>query len=305
MKFLELEEIRQRLDITRAYEQQREGFIAHALGKSVNSVSHFHANKGSFHIKSGMMTGGHHVFVKLSAGFSDNWRLGLPTGDGCILGFSSSTGLLELILIDRGYLTDLRTALAARLCVETFLPEKVLSVGILGTGTQARLCAVQQFYATRCRNLFVFGRNPQRVQAFKSDMAIDSFQVTPVENPTELLEHCDLVITTTASREPLLHNTPKIRSKLIVALGADECGKQELDPELVARAECWIADDTNQSVEIGEFQHAVLLNYIKKDAIRDLGTVLRQPLAVAKGLTICDLSGLPIQDAQIANSVLG
>lgn len=296
--------IRERMDVARAYELQRQGLIAHSLGKTCSSLSHIHLGKGSFHIKSGMLEGSPDLFIKVASGFSENWRSGLPTGDGCILGFSSSTGQLDVILVDRGYLTDLRTSLAARLCVETFKPEKVEAVGVLGTGVQARLCAQQQAHITHCRNLFVWGRSAERVQGFKADMEKDNFDVTVVDHPNHLLRESDVVITTTSSREPLLGEIQERRTRLIIAVGADEAGKQELAPELVASAKLWVADDPIQSAEIGEFQTAIRLQKIRQNQVDSLGRILSGQPFSCDGLIICDLSGLPVQDAQIASTFL-
>lgn len=83
-----------------------------------------------------------------------------------------------------------------------------------------------------------------------------------------------------------------------------EGGKQELAPELVASADLLVSDDLKQSLEIGEFQHAFRLNQIKKDSIQELGSILSNGHFSSPGLVICDLSGIPIQDVQIANAIL-
>jgi ornithine cyclodeaminase len=304
MRILQEDFIRKHFDHTQAYEDQRQGFIAHSQNKTLSSVAHFNLNKGSLHIKSGVLSGDKRFFVKLATGFSENWRMGLPTGDGCILSFCSETGQLEAILMDKGYLTDMRTALAARICIETFQPKDVESVGILGTGIQARLCARQQLHASRCNHLLVWGRNKDRVNNFKDEMEAEGFQVQSADHPDTLLERTDVIITTTASKEHVLKNTRNRRSKLIVAVGADEVGKQELATELVASADLLVADDVKQSIELGEFQHAVRLNQIKRDSILELGSILLNGHSSSPGLVICDLSGIPIQDVQIANAIL-
>ncbi len=304
MRIFDEKMIRKHLDVSLVYEQLRKGFIAHSQRKVVSSVCQFRLDKGSLHIKGGMIKGDPHLFVKLASGFSENWIHGLPTGDGCILAFSSSTGLLEAILFDNGYLTDLRTALAVRLCIESFRPEVIESVGILGTGVQAHLCAQQQFFASQCRNILIWGRNTNRTAIMKSELELRSFHVTEVDSPNALLEKCDLVVTTTSSQEPLLSDIPDRKTKLIVAIGADEIGKQELDPCLVTSASMLIADDVTQSLEIGEFQYSYRSNLIKPGSIYELGTVITEKLSPSTGLTICGLSGLPIQDVQIAKVIL-
>ena len=44
---------------------------------------------------------------------------------------------------------------------------------------------------------------------------------------------------------------------LVLAIGADSPGKQELDPEICASADLVVADSRAQCVERGEIQHAI------------------------------------------------
>src|SRR3546814_5255830 len=50
--------------------------------------------------------------MKMSPGFFDNPKIGLPSLNGLMVVFSARTGLVEAILLDNGYLTDVRTAAA-------------------------------------------------------------------------------------------------------------------------------------------------------------------------------------------------
>jgi hypothetical protein len=52
--------------------------------------------------------------IKVSPGFFDNPKLGLPSLNGLMILFSAKTGLVEALFLDNGYLTDIRTAAAAR-----------------------------------------------------------------------------------------------------------------------------------------------------------------------------------------------
>jgi len=73
---------------------------------------------GDCHIKSGMCLDDDIFVVKIATGFYQNSSLGLPVVDGAILIFSRNTGRLETILCDGGYLTLVRTALAACVCAQ-------------------------------------------------------------------------------------------------------------------------------------------------------------------------------------------
>ena len=52
--------------------------------------------------------------------------------------FSQVTGAPKAIILDEGYLTNLRTAIAGALVAKAMSPTKATGVGIVGTGMQAR-----------------------------------------------------------------------------------------------------------------------------------------------------------------------
>jgi ornithine cyclodeaminase/alanine dehydrogenase-like protein (mu-crystallin family) len=106
----------------------------------------------------------------------------------------------------------------------------------------------------------------------------------------------DIICTVTASRAPLFSSELVSSGAHISAMGADGPGKQELDPALLARSLLW-ADAPEQSLVIGEFQHAA-----RASEVRPLGALL---LGEAPGrntddeITIYDSSGIALQDLAI------
>ena len=67
---------------------------------------------GEVDVKTAYVPGIDSFAIKISPGFFDNPKLGLPSVNGLMNLFSSRTGLLEAVLLDNGYLTDVRTAAA-------------------------------------------------------------------------------------------------------------------------------------------------------------------------------------------------
>jgi len=91
------------------------GFVAYSQGEVVvppGGELVFDDPPGDVHIKYGYIRRDDHYVVKIASGFLDNPKLGLPSGDGLMLVFSQRTGLLEAVLLDEGYLTNVRTAAA-------------------------------------------------------------------------------------------------------------------------------------------------------------------------------------------------
>ena len=90
---------------------------------------------------------------------------------------------------------------------------------------------------------------------------------------------------------------------LVTALGSDGAGKQELDPELLRRADVLAVDSLDQCLRLGELQHAPAL----ADRAVELGRICA---GEAPGrtdehqLVVCDLTGVGVQDVAAANAVL-
>ena len=84
---------------------------------------------------------------------------------------------------------------------------------------------------------------------------------------------------------------------VVVAVGADTPGKQELDPKLLAGAGLVVVDDRAQCAEQGELQHAP-----PRVRTQLLGAVLAaDEIRPRPGTrTVVDLTGLGVQDAAVA-----
>jgi ornithine cyclodeaminase len=89
-------------------------------------------------------------------------------------------------------------------------------------------------------------------------------------------------------------------------MGSDDHGKQELEAGLLARADLVVADSVSQCVDHGECYWAVQGGQIEEDSILELGHVIRNP-AIGRTsedqITVADLTGVAIQDIQIAKMV--
>src|SRR5207237_7346384 len=121
------------------------------------------AARGEFHVKTAFIEGVPHVAVKIASGFFDNPAKGLPSGSGLMAVFDASTGMPAAMLLDNGFLTDIRTGAAGAIAADVLAPENIASVGILGSGIQAR----HQARCLRCvrafTRLIVWSPNRDRV----------------------------------------------------------------------------------------------------------------------------------------------
>ena len=300
-----IQEIIQNLDILPLIEK---GFIAYSKGKTiVPPVGELTFSKppGDVHIKYGYIINESYYIIKIASGFWENDKYGLPNGNGMMIMFNQKTGKPEALLLDEAILTDIRTAIAGKICAKRFT-NKIHHIGVLGTGLQARLQVEYLSDITECRKVVAWGRNHKKAQKYKIDMEKIGFKVQLVQSPYEMAQKCNLIITATASMDPLLFKKDIMPGTHITAMGSDVIGKRELGPGLVKYADIVIADSISQCQERGEISCALADKEISIDQIIELGNVLSGDHPGRENeeqITIADLTGVAVQDIQIATAV--
>jgi ornithine cyclodeaminase len=160
MKILTRKQIEQVVSIPTVLEAVEQGFVAYSEGKTVIppvAALHFEDPPGDCHIKYGYAKDGKYYVVKIASGFHDNPNLGLPAGNGLMLLFDKQTGAPLSILLDEGYLTDLRTAAAGCIAAKYLAPKNISCIGIVGTGGQAYYQLKLLSFVTKCRKVMIWG----------------------------------------------------------------------------------------------------------------------------------------------------
>ena len=251
--------------------------------------------RGEIHVKAGHIHGAPAYAVKVASGF---YAQEPPAIDGMVVVFDATTGAPIALLLDGGFLTDQRTGAAGGVAARHLAPAQVGTVAVIGTGIQAR----KQIEAVRCvrdvGEIRVWGRNADHAVRAAADVG-----GTVASSVEEAVRGASVVVTCTASTELLVRSEWIDQGVHITAVGSDGVGKQELDPELLRRADIVAVDSLEQSRRLGELQHALDVG----DRAVELGRICagRAPgRTAASQLTICDLTGVGVQDVAAANSVL-
>ena len=218
MKILTLDQINTilpALDLLPAIET---GFKAYSAGRAVvPPVGELLLDEGEVHIKYGFIQEQPYYVIKIASGFYENPALGLPSSDGLMLVFDQKTGQLVGILLDEGYLTNIRTAIAGAIVAKYLAPENVQRIGIVGSGTQARLQLSYLKEITACRDVLVWGLVPEELPPYKDEMTGQGFRVETTLNAPEILCSCNLVVTATPATEPI--STIRTKSNAILING--------------------------------------------------------------------------------------
>ena len=137
MQILTLDQIKKALPSVELMEDIEKGFVAYSQGKAVvPPVGELVLQDppGDVHIKYGYLKGDDYYVIKIASGFYENAKLGLPTSNGMMLMFRQKTGQPVAAMLDEGYLTDIRTAVAGAIAAKHLAPSKVTRIGIVGTG---------------------------------------------------------------------------------------------------------------------------------------------------------------------------
>jgi ornithine cyclodeaminase len=303
---LEMKRVLPTIDVVSALEA---GFVAYSQGKAVvPPVGEllFKEPPGDVHIKYGYLMGDDSFVVKIASGFYRNPEVNLSSSNGIMLLFSQKTGTLKCILLDEGYLTDVRTAVAGAIAARYLAPRKVERIGIMGTGVQARLQLQYLAMMTDCKNVLVWGRHDDKLEQYRKDMDRSGFSVQTTREAGDIPENCNLIVTATVSTSPLLWDRQIRPGTHITAVGADAAHKQELDPAILQRADLLVADSILQCCERGDSAHALRAGVISQDRMVELGNVISgaAPRRTSEAqITVVDLTGVAVQDIQIAKAV--
>lgn len=227
-----------------------------------------------------------------------NPALGLPTVMALTIILDVATGTPTAIL-NATRLTNLRTGAAGAVAAKYLCPKKEIVLGIVGTGQQAAAQVRAIAQELTIREVRVWSRNPEKAGVFAAGLGlIESHSVT-----LEQACDCDLLVTTTPARSPIVKSEWIHEGTHINAIGADAPGKQELDPEILRRASVYV-DDPAQAVHSGEINVPIANGTFTSEDIRGtLGEVVtgKKRRTSPREITVFDSTGLAIQDLAIAH----
>ena len=291
-----------------ALEAIAEAFVALSAGRvSMPPVIRvdIHAFGGEVDVKTAYIEGLDSFAIKIASGFPGNTARGLPSGSGLMVLMGAETGFLQAVLLDNGYLTDLRTGLAGALAARHLAPLQVDTVGVFGSGQQARwqvrcLRLVRDF-----RRVLVHAQTPGNRDRYVAEMQAElGLEVQAVDDPAELVAQSQVVITTTPSRSPWLRAQWLHPGLHITAVGADGEHKQELDAGIVAVADVLACDSRRQCERLGEMRHLPPGGIERVAELGELAAGLRPGRQRQDEVSVCDLTGVGVQDTAIARLCL-
>lgn len=263
--------------------------FSRGLGESPIMVFAPAGESGDVHVKAAWLPDRDMFTVKVASWFTA--RSG-SAGSGYVAVHDAHTGDLRAILLDEHHLTDVRTAAAGAVAARLLAPARARTLAVFGTGVQAYLQVLAHASVRPVSAVLVWGRRPAAASRLRDAVRarLPHLAVTVVADPRSAAEPADMIVTATASREPVLRGAWLRPGQHVTAVGADDPSKVELDAECFARADLVAVDgrafagDQNGRVELGE--------------------LLSDAAPPAAGLTIARLIGLGVLDLAAAELTL-
>lgn len=306
--WLNKNEVESLLDMKRTLMVVEDAFRQHGLKKvqmPPKLYLYFKNHNGDLRTMPGYLEEQDITGVKIVNVHPDNPKKGLPTVMALVILNSTETGA-PIAIMDGTHLTDMRTGAAGGVAVKYLARKNSKVVGFVGTGNQARtqLSAINE--VIDIEEVKATSVSEKSSLAFKAEMEKKLNCEIIVKKSNREVCDCDILVTTTPSREPIVMNEWIAEGIHINAIGADAPGKEELDPAILQRAKV-VVDDIPQASHSGEVNVPLSKKLITvKNICCELGEVIAGKKKVRmkdSDITVFDSTGLAIQDVAAADMV--
>ncbi|AZO07913.1 ornithine cyclodeaminase family protein [Mesorhizobium sp. M3A.F.Ca.ET.080.04.2.1] len=240
-----------------------------------------------------------------SGGFwPNNVQHGLSNHQSTIFLFDADSGRCRAV-VGGNLLTALRTAAASAISIKYLARPKSKVIGVIGAGHQSTFQLRAALDQRPFEKIVAWNIDPSMLVrleevAKERDLPFESVDLD------RLGQEADVIITITSSFKPILKASQVRPGTHIACMGTDTKGKQEVEPEILARAIIF-ADEITQSATIGEAQHAVELGLITSAEITEIGAVIRGDhigRTDAEEITLFDGTGVGLQDLAVASAAV-
>lgn len=299
--FLNQQDVRDLLEMKSAISSVEFAFSEYARGKALMPHKVYltldKTYNGDFRAMPSYLSGS--AGIKWVSTHQDNpSKKGLPAVQAVYILSDPSTGE-TLALMDATYLTAVRTGAAAAVASKFLAKKSPKNIGFIGCGVQAN-------FSLSAHRIIYSNMNVLCADIIESNAKRFADEVGGRVVSLQEASQCDIVCTTTPSRNFIVKNEWVNPGTHINAIGADAPGKQELDPEILIRGRVFV-DDEGQARESGEINVAWQTEKINSFHIAgSLGEVIIGESGgriSEKEITIFDSTGLAIQDAAMARLV--
>ena len=299
--FLNEREVAQLLPMKECVDVLEEAFAHAGAGQVENKPrSRIRMPGGFFHFMAAA-DAGHGVFgYKAYPSFAGGAKM-------LVMLYDFESGEL-LACLEAGRLGQIRTGAASGLATRHMARANASSVGIIGSGFQARsqleaICAVRDIKEAR-----VYSRRPERREDFARRMGEAlSLVITPVASAQDCVAGMDVVVTITSARDPVLEGEWLKPGAHVNAAGGNHWMRREVDEATVTRADLIVVDDLEQAkVECGDLLYPQGRGTFRWEMVHELREVIagRVPGRPSdQSVTLFESLGVALEDIAAAQLV--
>ena len=285
-----------------------DAFKSLALGKTTMppllrlDIEKYH---GESDVKAAYIDGLDSYAIKVASGFFNNPNLGLPSSNGLMILLDSKTGVLKSVLLDKGYLTDVRTAIAGAIAAKHLSNPESSNVGIIGAGIQAKMQLEALLLVRNIKTAYIWSRDSKKTNTFVKNIKDKiNIKIIACESPEQTVNLSEILITCTPSKSPIIKSEWLKKGLHITAMGSDAEMKNELDPKIIKDCDYYIPDNQSQTSILGELNHAIKAGLVSAEKkYNELGSVIINSNLGRRNIndvTVADLTGTGVQDTAIA-----
>jgi len=285
-----------------------DAFKSLALGKTTMppilrlDIEKYH---GESDVKAAYIDGLDSYAIKVASGFFNNPNLGLPSSNGLMILLDSKTGMLKSVLLDKGYLTDVRTAIAGAIAAKHLSNPESSNVGIIGAGIQAKMQLEALLLVRNIKTAYIWSRDSKKTNTFVQNIKDKlNIKIIACKSPEQTVNLSDILITCTPSKSPIIKSEWLKKGLHITAMGSDAEMKNELDPKIIKDCDYYIPDSQSQTSILGELNHAIKAGLVSAEKkYNELGSVIINSNLGRRNIndvTVADLTGTGVQDTAIA-----
>jgi alanine dehydrogenase len=221
--------------------------------------------------------------------------------------YRSSTGEL-LALIEAEHLSMIRTGAASGVATRHMSRENSQTLGVIGSGLQAR-GQVEAIAAVRnLTSVHVFSRNADHRARFANEME-DKLEipVTPVDSAEAAVHNVDIIVTATTAHQAVVEGAWIAPGTHVNAIGANFPQKRELDDAAIARASRVAVDFIEQAkMEAGDLIQAFAAEPSRWNSVVELSQIIAGKVLGRESeteVTLFKSSGIAIWDVAVAMKV--
>jgi ornithine cyclodeaminase/alanine dehydrogenase-like protein (mu-crystallin family) len=188
--------------------------------------------------------------AKIISVYPENFSQGRQSHQGLVVLFEPQTGA-AVCVVHAGEITAIRTAAASAVATDALARPDACRLAILGYGEQAAAHARALLKVRSIRAVRVWGRSPERAQAFCRQMHAElRIPFSSSASAQEAVSDADVICTVTGAREPILKGAWVQAGTHLNIVGSSFVGPVEVDDDLVVRSR-FVADSRESVLRQG------------------------------------------------------